>query len=249
MKDEYIEKILNARVYDVAFESPLLKANRLSDRLHNSIWLKREDRQQIFCYKLRGAFNKMSTLNAQQLSNGVVAASAGNHAQGVALAASKLGCRAVIFMPTTTPAIKKSSVENLGAEVKLIGDSYSDAGEAAHEYCSRHKMTYIPPFDDPEIIAGQGTVAVELLKQSEQSLDAVFIPIGGGGLISGMAAYIKAMQPSIKIIGVEPDDSDAMRQSLEKGERVVLDEVGIFADGVAVKQVGEENFPAYASNT
>jgi threonine dehydratase len=242
MKDSYLKKILNARVYDVAFQSPLQTADRLSKRLGNTLWLKREDQQQIFCYKLRGAYNKMSSLDNGQLKNGVVAASAGNHAQGVALAAQKLGCRAVIFMPITTPEIKKESVENLGGIVKLVGDSYSDAGEAAREYCRSNKMTYIPPFDDPEVIAGQGTVAAEIIRQTQHALDAIFIPIGGGGLISGMATYIKAVRPEIKIIGVEPDDSNAMAQSIAAGERVVLDDVGIFADGVAVKQVGEETF-------
>lgn len=242
MKDEYLKKILNARVYDVAFQSPLQKADRLSARYNNTIWLKREDRQQIFCYKLRGAFNKMSTLNKEQLSKGVVAASAGNHAQGVALAAQKLGCRAVIFMPTTTPDIKREAVEKLGGIVRLHGDSYSDAGAAAHEYCAQHEMSYIPPYDDPDVIAGQGTVAAELLRQIEHNLDAVFVPIGGGGLISGMATYIKALRPEIKIIGVEPADSDAMTQSIAAGKRLELDDVGIFADGVAVKQVGEETF-------
>jgi len=242
MKHNYLIKILNARVYDVAFQSPLQRANRLSERLDNQIWLKREDQQQIFCYKLRGAFNKMSKLSEAQRERGVVAASAGNHAQGVALAAKKLGCRAIIFMPTTTPDIKRESVENLGGEVRLIGDSYSDAGVAAREYCSDHEMSYIPPFDDPDVIAGQGTVAAEIVRQMETPLDAIFIPVGGGGLIAGMACFIKAVRPEIKIIGVEPDDSDAMAQSIVAGERVVLSDVGIFADGVAVKQVGEETF-------
>ena len=242
MKDYYLKKILNARVYDVAFQSPLQPAHRLSKRLGNTLWLKREDQQQIFCYKLRGAYNKMSCLGQDELKNGVVAASAGNHAQGVALAARKLGCRAVIFMPTTTPEIKRQAVENLGGLVKLVGDSYSDAGSAAHHYCKTNAMAYIPPFDDPDVIAGQGTVAAEIMRQIQQPLDAIFIPIGGGGLISGMAAYIKAVRPEIKIIGVEPDDSDAMARSVAANQRLILDEVGIFADGVAVKQVGEETF-------
>lgn len=242
MKGQYLKKILNARVYDVAIQSPLQTANRLSKRLNNTLWLKREDLQQIFCYKLRGAFNKMSRLSQAELNKGVVAASAGNHAQGVALAAQKLGCRAVIFMPITTPDIKRESVENLGGEVRLVGDSYSDAGTAAHDYCQSKGMTYIPPFDDPDVIAGQGTVAAEIIRQTQHPLDAIFIPIGGGGLISGMAAFIKAVRPEIKIIGVEPDDSDAMAQSIVAGQRLVLDDVGIFADGVAVKQVGKETF-------
>ncbi len=242
MKGQYLKKILNARVYDVAIQSPLQTANRLSKRLNNTLWLKREDLQQIFCYKLRGAFNKMSRLSQAELDKGVVAASAGNHAQGVALAAQKLGCRSVIFMPTTTPDIKRESVKNLGGEVRLVGDSYSDAGTAAHEYCQNKGMTYIPPFDDPDVIAGQGTVAAEIIRQTQHPLDAIFIPIGGGGLISGMAAFIKAVRPEIKIIGVEPDDSDAMAQSIVAGERLVLNDVGIFADGVAVKQVGVETF-------
>ena len=242
MKDNYLKKILNARVYDVAIETPLQKANLLSKRLNNTILLKREDHQQIFCYKLRGAFNKMSTLSQAQLDAGVVAASAGNHAQGVALAAQKLGCRAVIFMPTTTPDIKKNAVKNLGGEVILHGDSYSDAGAAADEYCKIHKMTYIPPFDDPDVIAGQGTVAYELLHQTTQDIDTVFIPVGGGGLLAGMAVYIKAVRPDIKIVGVEPDDSNAMSLSIAAGERLILDDVGIFADGVAVKQVGKTTF-------
>ncbi len=242
MKAQYLKRILNARVYDVAIQSPVQTANRLSKRLDNTLWLKREDLQQIFCYKLRGAFNKMSGLSKAELDKGVVAASAGNHAQGVALAAQKLGCRAVIFMPTTTPDIKRESVENLGGQVKLVGDSYSDAGTAAHDYCARNDMTYIPPFDDPDVIAGQGTVAAEIIRQIQHPLDAIFIPVGGGGLIAGMAAYIKAVRPEIKIIGVEPDDSDAMGQSVAAGERLILEDVGIFADGVAVKQVGEETF-------
>ncbi len=242
MKDHYLKKILNARVYDVAIESPMHVASRLSERLGNTLWLKREDQQQIFCYKLRGAFNKMTSLDEHQRGKGVVAASAGNHAQGVALAASKLGCRAVIFMPVTTPEIKRESVEKLGGIVKLVGDSYSDAGIAAHAYCEKNDMTYIPPFDDPDVIAGQGTVAAEMVRQMQAPIDAIFIPVGGGGLIAGMASFIKALRPEIKIIGVEPDDSNAMAQSLAAGERLVLDDVGIFADGVAVKQVGEETF-------
>lgn len=242
MKDHYLKKILNARVYDVAIQSPFHVADRLTKRLENTLWLKREDQQQIFCYKLRGAFNKMVNLDKHQRDHGVVAASAGNHAQGVALAASKLGCRAVIFMPVTTPEIKREAVENLGGIVKLVGDSYSDTGSAAHAYCEQNGMTYIPPFDDPDVIAGQGTVAAEMMRQMQAPLDAVFVPVGGGGLIAGMGAYIKALRPDIRIIGVEPEDSDAMAQSLAAGERLVLDDVGIFADGVAVKQVGEETF-------
>ncbi len=242
LKDYYLKKILNARVYDVAVQSALLRAPRLSKRLENHIWLKREDQQQTFCYKLRGAFNKMSKLSQAELDKGVVAASAGNHAQGVALAAQKLGCKATIFMPTTTPELKQDSVDALGGIVKLEGDSYSDAGLAAAEYCKTHDVTYIPPFDDEDVIAGAGTVAAEILRQMESPLEAVFIPIGGGGLISGMACYIKAVNPTIKVIGVEPNDSAAMLDSIQDDERVSLPTVGIFADGVAVKKVGEKTF-------
>ena len=242
MKDSYLKRILSARVYDVARQTSLDNAERLSKRLHNQVWLKREDQQPIFCYKIRGAYNKMRQLSAEQLKHGVVAASAGNHAQGVALSAQKLGCEAIIVMPTTTPDIKINAVKSFGGTVKLFGESYSDAAAYAHDLCVQEKKTYIPPFDDPDVIAGQGTVAAEIWREHSASIDAVFVPIGGGGLIAGMAAYLKALDSSLHIVGVEPVDSNAMGKSLDAGERIELDDVGLFADGVAVKKVGEEPF-------
>ncbi len=244
MKEIYRKKILDAQtqVYEVAKHTPLEIAQRLSKRLDNRIFLKREDQQPIFCYKIRGAYNKMLSLSAEQLAHGVVTASAGNHAQGVALSAQKLGCEAIIVMPTTTPEIKIEAVQSFGATVELFGESFSDAASYAKKLCDAQHKTYIPPFDDPAIIAGQGTVAAELLEQHAGPIDALFIPIGGGGLVAGMAAYIKAVRPEIKIIGVEPNDSNAMQLSLAADERIELSDVGIFADGVAVKLVGEETF-------
>ena len=239
---DYLERILLARVYDVAVETPLERARGLSDRLRNRVLLKREDLQPVFSFKLRGAYNKMVKLTPEQLAKGVVAASAGNHAQGVALSARKLGCEATIVMPVTTPRIKIDAVARLGGKVVLAGESYSDASRCAHDLVAQTGCTYIPPFDDPDVIAGQGTIGMEILRQHPDPVHAVFVPIGGGGLAAGVAAYIKHLRPDIKLIGVEPVDSDAMRQSLAAGRRVELTEVGLFADGVAVKLVGEETF-------
>lgn len=239
---DYLERILNARVYDVAIETPLERAPALSKRTRNNILLKREDMQPVFSFKLRGAYNKMAQLKPDALKRGVIAASAGNHAQGVALAAQRLGCSATIVMPVTTPDIKVNAVKGRGAKVVLHGDSYSDAAAHARKLEKRHRLTYVHPYDDPDVIAGQGTIAMEILRQHPQPIDAIFVAVGGGGLISGIAAYVKRLRPEIKIIGVEPEDSDAMYQSLKAGRRVTLEHVGLFADGVAVKQVGEETF-------
>ncbi|PZO20511.1 MAG: threonine ammonia-lyase, biosynthetic [Leptolyngbya foveolarum] len=239
---DYLERILTARVYDVAQETPLDKAPLLSERLGNTVLLKREDVQSVFSFKLRGAYNKMAQLSPELLACGVIAASAGNHAQGVALAAKKLGTKAIIVMPVTTPQVKVDAVKAGGGSVILHGDSYDDACAHAREIEADKGLTFIHPFDDPDVIAGQGTIGMEILRQYQQPIHAVFIAIGGGGLISGVAAYIKRLRPEIKIIGVEPVDSDAMSQSLKKGDRVRLDQVGLFADGVAVRQVGKETF-------
>jgi len=239
---DYLEKILLARVYDVAIQSPLDAAPNLSRRLGHHVWLKREDMQPVFSFKLRGAYNKMAGLSPAQLKRGVVTASAGNHAQGVALSAQVLGCEATIVMPATTPAIKVDAVAKRGAQVVLHGDSYDDAYRHALGIAKAEKKAFVHPYDDPEVIAGQGTIAMELLRQAKSTPTAVFVPVGGGGLIAGIAAYIKRLKPEIKVIGVEPEDADAMARSLCKKERIVLPNVGIFADGVAVKQVGEETF-------
>ena len=239
---DYLKKILNARVYDVATESALEPAQNLSKRLHNTVLLKREDQQPVHSFKLRGAYNKMAHLTPAQLKKGVICASAGNHAQGVALGASKLGCRAVIVMPITTPQVKIEAVKALGGEVVLIGDSYSDAFNHAVMLEKKMGMTFVHPFDDPEVIAGQGTIAMEMLRQHQGRLDAVFVAIGGGGLISGVANYIKAVRPDIKVIGVQMNDSDAMIQSVTAKKRITLNDVGLFSDGTAVKLVGEETF-------
>ena len=243
---DYLTRILNARVYDVAQESALEIARNLSRRLHNTVLLKREDQQPVFSFKLRGAYNKMAQLTPQQLKRGVICASAGNHAQGVALGASRLGTKAVIVMPVTTPGVKIEAVQALGGEVVLHGDSYSDAYQHALTLEKKSGMTFVHPFDDPDVIAGQGTIAMEMLRQLQsldlQRLDAVFVAIGGGGLISGVANYIKAVRPEIKVIGVQMDDSSAMMQSVAKGRRVQLQDVGLFSDGTAVKLVGEETF-------
>ena len=240
--NDYLQRILLARVYDVAEDTSLDYATNLSGRIKHDVWLKREDQQPIFSFKLRGAYNKMSRLSPSILSKGVVAASAGNHAQGVALAGRTLGSPVTIFMPVTSPLIKVNSVKALGARVKLIGDSYTEAGVAASAYCKRYKLRLIPPYDDPDVIAGNGTVGLEIMRSLPPKVDAVFVPVGGGGLIAGVAAYIKHVSDKVKVIGVEPEDSDAMSQSLAVGRRVKLKDVGIFADGVAVKQVGRENF-------
>jgi threonine dehydratase len=239
---DYLKKILNARVYDVATESALEPAQNLSKRLHNTVLLKREDQQPVHSFKLRGAYNKMAHLTPAQLKKGVICASAGNHAQGVALGANKLGCRAVIVMPITTPQVKIEAVKALGGEVVLIGDSYSDAFNHAVMLEKKMGLTFVHPFDDPEVIAGQGTIAMEMLRQHQGRLDAVFVAIGGGGLISGVANYIKAVRPDIKVIGVQMNDSDAMIQSVTAKKRITLNDVGLFSDGTAVKLVGEETF-------
>ncbi len=240
--DEYLRKVLTARVYDVAVESALEPARNLSRRLHNKVLLKREDQQPVFSFKLRGAYNKMAHLTPEQLQRGVICASAGNHAQGVALSAHRLGTRAVIVMPVTTPQVKIDAVKTLGGEVLLHGDSYSDAYQHAVTLEKEQGLTFVHPFDDPYVIAGQGTIAMEILRQHQGPLDAVFVAIGGGGLISGVASYIKAVRPEVKVIGVQMNDSDAMLQSVKKGERVTLSDVGLFSDGTAVKLVGEETF-------
>jgi len=242
MTQKYIEKILTARVYDVAIESPLERAKRLTTRLGNQIWLKREDLQPVFSFKLRGAYNKLHQLSLSGNIKGVIAASAGNHAQGLALSASKLGVPATIVMPKTTPRIKVDAVKSFGAKAVLFGDTYDEASDHAHELAEKNKLSYIHPYDDPDVIAGQGTIAMEILRQHPENIDAIFIPVGGGGLIAGMAAFVKYLRPEIKIIGVEPEDAACMAAALEKNRRVVLNHVGIFADGVAVKQVGREPF-------
>ena len=241
-KNDYLERILNARVYDVAVETPLELAPALLARLHNWLLLKREDMQPVFSFKLRGAYNKMVRLPAASLKRGVIAASAGNHAQGVALAAQQLGCRATIVMPVTTPQIKLAAVRARGARVVLHGDSYDEAYAHARGLGRRRHLTFVHPYDDPDVIAGQGTIAMEVLRQHARPIHAVFVAIGGGGLIAGIAAYVKALRPGIRVIGVEPEDADAMYRSLKAGRRVKLDQVGLFADGVAVKQVGRETF-------
>ena len=245
MHPDYLEKVLNAQVYDVAVETPLDLAGNLSARVHNRIWLKREDMQPVFSFKLRGAYNKIASLSAEKLKRGVICASAGNHAQGVALSAAKVGCRAVIVMPVSTPGIKIEAVKRRGGEVVLHGDSYDEAYAHALELEKSEKLTFVHPFDDPEVIAGQGTTAMEILRQHSRHngpIHAVFCAIGGGGLAAGVAAYIKRLRPEIKVIGVETFDADAMKQSIEKGHRVRLPQVGLFADGTAVKFVGEETF-------
>jgi threonine dehydratase len=240
MEHDYLQKILAARVYDVAQETPLEPARALSLRLANQVLLKREDMQPVYSFKLRGAYNKMAHLSPKELARGVIAASAGNHAQGVALSARKLGCRAVIVMPVTTPSVKIEAVRALDAQVVLHGDSYSDAYAHALVLQQEGGLTFVHPFDDPDVIAGQGTIALEILKQHQGPIHAVFVAIGGGGLIAGVASYIKHVRPEIKVIGVQTKDSDAMAQSMKAGQRIVLSEVGLFSDGTAVKQVGVE---------
>src|ERR1700716_2978876 len=239
---DYLKQILGARVYDVAIETPIDEAPGISARLGNRVLLKREDMQPVFSFKLRGAYNKMSGLPKTALKRGVIAASAGSHAQGVALSAQRLGCRAAIVMPVTTPRIKVDAVVGRGAEVVLVGDSYDEAYRHAKILERRRGMTFVHPYDDPDVIAGQGTIGMEILRQHAQPIDAIFVPVGGGGLISGIAAYVKRVRPSIKIIGVEPVDADAMTRSMKAGKRIRLDQVGLFADGVAVKEVGRETF-------
>jgi threonine dehydratase len=240
--DTLLREILTSRVYEVARETPLDPAPRLSRRFDNDVLLKREDLQPIFSFKIRGAYNRIARLSEAERARGVIAASAGNHAQGVAFSASRLGLRAVIVMPRTTPEIKVEAVRALGAEVVLAGDRYADAQQHSERLAQETGLTCVHPFDDLLVIAGQGTVAVEILRQSPR-LAAVFVPVGGGGLIAGMGACIKALQPDVQVIGVEPVDADAMAQSLAAGRRIRLPEVGMFADGVAVQQVGEHTFP------
>jgi threonine dehydratase len=240
--EEYLERILSARVYDVAVETPLELASLLSRRTGHAVLLKREDLQPVFSFKLRGAYNKMCRLRHSVLRRGVIAASAGNHAQGVALAAAKLGCSATIVMPVTTPRIKVDAVASRGAKVVLTGDSYDEAYAEARRLARKGGRTFVHPYDDPDVIAGQGTVGMEILRQRPAGIDAVFVAVGGGGLIAGVAAWVKRLSPATRVIGVEPVDADAMRRSLEAGRRVRLESVGLFADGVAVRQVGKETF-------
>ncbi|WP_323144601.1 threonine ammonia-lyase, biosynthetic [Massilia phyllosphaerae] len=245
MTTDYLKKILTARVYDVAEETPLELAPTLSQRIGNRIYFKREDMQSVFSFKLRGAYNKMAHLSSEQLKRGVICASAGNHAQGVALSASRLGCRALIVMPTTTPPVKINAVKARGGanvEIVLHGDSYTDAYNHALSLEREQKLTFVHPFDDPDVIAGQGTIGMEILRQHAGPIHAIFVAIGGGGLVAGVGAYVKAVRPDIKIIGVQTIDSDAMAKSLKAGERVTLPDVGLFSDGTAVRLVGEETF-------
>lgn len=242
MLNRYIKKILDARVYDVAIESPLTHAAQLSERFGNQIYLKREDLQPVFSFKLRGAYNRVRQLSEDERKKGVIAASAGNHAQGLALAAKKLGIKATIVMPKTTPEIKVNSVRAKGAKVVLVGDAFDEASAYAQEQVAKKGLVYVPPYDDEDVIAGQGTVALEMLMQHTESAHAVFVPVGGGGLIAGMAAYIKYVRPEVKVIGVEPEDAACLKAALEHDRRVILDEVGIFADGVAVRQIGKLPF-------
>jgi threonine dehydratase len=241
--DSYLKRILNAKVYDVANETPLEVAPNLSARTGNTILLKREDMQQVFSFKLRGAYNKMAQLTPEQLKRGVITASAGNHAQGVALCAQRMGCKAIIVMPTTTPQVKIDAVKHFGqraVESVLHGDSYSEAYNHALTLEKKHRLTFVHPFDDPDVIAGQGTIGMEILRQHQAPIHAIFVPIGGGGLISGVAAYVKQVRPDIKVIGVQTTDSDAMYRSLKAKKRLQLADVSLFADGTAVKQVGAE---------
>ncbi len=239
---DYLQKILTAQVYEAAIETPLDLAPNLSARIHNRIYLKREDMQPVFSFKLRGAYNKMASLSPEALARGVICASAGNHAQGVALSAQQMGVRAVIVMPTTTPAIKVDAVRRRGGEVVLAGESYSDAYAHAKILEAEEGLTFVHPYDDVEVIAGQGTIGMEVLRQHSKPIHAIFCCVGGGGLLAGVAAYVKRVRPEIKVIGVETVDADAMTRSLREGQRVALEHVGLFADGAAVKQVGEETF-------
>ncbi|EEB77783.1 threonine ammonia-lyase, biosynthetic, partial [marine gamma proteobacterium HTCC2148] len=242
MPQSYIKRILDARVYDVARETPVDQAALMSRRLDNRVWLKREDLQPVFSFKLRGAYNKMNCLSDEQRAKGVVAASAGNHAQGLAMAADKMKVKAIIVMPRTTPQIKVDAVRDRGAKVILHGDSYDEAAAHAAKLVEEKGMTYVHPFDDPDVIAGQGTVGMEIVRQHEQPLDAIFVPVGGGGLLAGVAAFVKYVWPQTRVIGVEPEDAACLKLALEKGRRAVLPEVGLFADGCAVAQVGKETF-------
>lgn len=242
MPQSYLKRILTASVYDVARETPLDEALMMSERLENKVWLKREDLQPVFSFKLRGAYNKMQKLTPKQRALGVVAASAGNHAQGVAVSAAKLGVKATIVMPATTPAIKVDAVRRRGAKTVLVGDTYDEASAYAQKLVEEKNMVYVHPYDDPEVIAGQGTVGMEILRQHEGPVEAIFVPVGGGGLLAGVLAYIKAVRPEIRVIGVEPQDAACLQAAMTKGRRVTLKEVGLFADGTAVAQVGKETF-------
>ena len=242
MPQSYIKRILDARVYDVARETPISEAQLMSRRLENRVWLKREDLQPVFSFKLRGAYNKMSRLSPEQLAAGVVAASAGNHAQGVAMAAQKLKVKAIIVMPRTTPQIKVDAVRNRGARVVLHGDSFEEASAHASKLVDEKGMTYVHPFDDVDVIAGQGTIGMEIVRQHQQPLDALFVPVGGGGLLAGIAAYVRYVWPKTRIIGVEPEDAACLQLALQKGRRATLPQVGLFADGCAVAQIGKETF-------
>ena len=242
MPTNYIEKILRANIYDLAEETPLEELPSLSKRFNNQLLVKREDLQPVFSFKLRGAYNKIRSLSKEELAKGVIAASAGNHAQGVALAASYIGCKATIVMPKTTPEIKVLAVKNYGAKVVLHGDTYDEAYKHTKELVKKGSMTFIHPYDDPDVIAGQGTIAMEIMRQHTKELDAIFVPVGGGGLIAGIASYIKYLRPEIKVIGVEPDSAATLYSALDAGRRVTLKQVGIFADGVAVRQIGKEPF-------
>ena len=241
MKD-YLERILRARVYDVAIETPIDFAKHLSQRLKNEIWLKREDLQSVFSFKIRGAYNRMSQLTQEQIKKGVVTSSAGNHAQGVGLSAKFLKCRAVIVMPKTTPITKINAVRRQKAEVVLYGENYDESYKKAIDISESEGLTFIDPFDDPEVIAGQGTIGIEILRQCKSPPDSIYVAVGGGGLIAGVATYVKTLWPKIEIIGVEPEDADAMTKSLKAGRRIELENVGLFADGVAVKKVGKNTF-------
>jgi threonine dehydratase len=242
MLKRYIKLIRESRVYDVAVVTPLVEAARLSRRLDNTVWMKREDLQPVHSFKLRGAYNKISALSPEELRHGVIAASAGNHAQGVALAARKLGVKALIVMPQTTPSIKIEAVRDYGATIKLVGDTYDDAYTWAAAHSAEKDITFIHPYDDPLTIAGQGTIGLEIMDQHPADIHAIFIPVGGGGLLAGIAAAVKATCPAIKIIGVEPDEAPCMTEALKRGRRITLKQVGIFADGVAVRQAGKENY-------
>lgn len=242
MPHTYIKRILDARVYDVARETPIHEAALMSRRLDNHVWLKREDLQPVFSFKLRGAYNKMSRLTPQQLAAGVVAASAGNHAQGVAMAAQKLNVKATIVMPRTTPQIKVDAVRSRGARVVLHGDSFEEAAVHARKFVEEKAMTYVHPFDDPDVIAGQGTIGMEIVRQHQRPLDVLFVPVGGGGLLAGVAAYVRYVWPQTRIVGVEPEDAACLKLALEKGRRATLPQVGLFAEGCAVAQIGKETF-------
>ncbi len=242
MLEEYMKMINEARVYDVAKETPLDFASSISRKIGNKVWLKREDLQPVFSYKLRGAHNLISSLSDEEKQKGVITASAGNHAQGVALSAKTLGINAIIVMPKTTPEIKVNSVQHLGGEIILHGNNYDEASDHAHKLAEEKGMAYIPPFDHPLVIAGQGTIGKEILQQHPNTPDIIFVPVGGGGLIAGICAYVKSLNPEITIIGVESDEAPSLKRSMEAGKPVLLDKIGIFADGAAVRLVGEETF-------